>query len=247
LEGYRGMPGVDLRELEFTLVKFAYLLMHFPEIVEVDINPYVADHKGGLALDARVVLEKPTEVSSPKPYQHLSISPYPARYIRHATLKDGAEVLLRPIRPEDEPLMARMLDFISTSSLYYRFFGYVPKLTHEWMSRFTAIDYDREIAIVGEVENDKGEKEMIGVARIVEDAWGESAEFAILISDPWQSRGLGNILIDYILDIARERGIGKIVASVLPANTAMIHMFEKRGFRFDKSNLDVYEVALPLP
>jgi acetyltransferase len=246
LKGYRNMPGVNLEELEFTLVKFAYLVMDFPEIKEIDINPFVADEKGGIVLDAHIVLERVEEEKKARPYQHLSIRPYPGRYIREVTLKDGTKVTLRPIRPEDEPLMEKMLDYISTSSLYYRFFGYVPKVTHEWMSRFTHIDYDREIAIVAIIENEHGEEEMAGVVRIIEDAWGESAEYAILVADKWQGKGLGNILMDYIMQIARERRIGKIVASVLPTNAGMIHMFEKRGFKFDKSGLEIYEVELDL-
>jgi len=247
LEGFRNMPGVNMEELEFTLVKFSYLVMDFPEIKEIDINPFVADEAGGIVLDSHIVLEKPAVVDKMKPYQHLSVSPYPARYIRRAELQDGTKILLRPITPEDEPLLANMLDYISTSSLYYRFFGFVPKVTHEWMSRFTHIDYDREIAIVAIANyEDEDKKEMIGVVRIIEDAWGESAEYAILIADRWQRKGLGNMLTDYIIEIARQRHIGRLVASVLPSNTGMIHMFEERGFRFDKSDLEIYEVELEL-
>lgn len=246
LKGYRNMEGVNLEELEFTLVKFAYLVMDFPEIKEIDINPFVADEKGGIVLDAHIVLEHVEVEKRARPYQHLSIRPYPGRYTKKVTLNDGTKATLRPIRPEDEPLMEKMLDYISTSSLYYRFFGFVPKVTHEWMSRFTHIDYDREIAIVAMIENEEGEEEMTAVVRIIEDAWGESAEYAILVADKWQGKGLGNILMDYILQIARERHIGKVVASVLPTNAGMIHMFEKRGFKFDKSGLEIYEVELEL-
>ena len=245
LKGFRNMPGVNLEELEFILVKFAYLVMDFPEIKEIDINPFVADEKGGIVLDSHIVLEPVRRDDRFKPYQHLSISPYPARYIRRLALNDGTKIMLRPIKPEDEPLLENMLDYISTSSLYYRFFGFVPKVTHEWMSRFTHIDYDREIAIIATIKREDSE-EMIGVVRIIEDAWNESAEYAILIADKWQGKGLGNLMTDYILDIARQRHIGKIVASVLPTNAGMIHMFEKRGFKFDKSGLDIYEVELDL-
>ncbi len=246
LEGYRNMPGVNLEELAFTLVKFAYLVMDFPEISEIDINPFVADEKSGIVLDSHIVLDPSEKDSKAKQYHHLSIRPYPARYERNITLSDGTPVFLRPIRPEDEPLEADMLDYISNSSLYYRFFGYVPKVTHQWLSRFTQIDYDREMAIIAEIENKQGKKQMIAVVRIIEDAWGESAEFAILVSDQWQRKGLGSAMMDFIIEIAVIRRIQHLDASVLPANTGMIHMFEERGFKFDKSEVDIYQVSLDL-
>lgn len=152
---------------------------------------------------------------------------------------------LRPIRPEDEPAMEEMLSGVSSDSLYMRFFGYIPKMSHEWMARFTHIDYDREIAIVAEAEI-AGKRRFAGVVRLIEDAWRETAEYSILIADFFHGRGLGNVLTDYIFDIARERKIKKIVASVLSNNKPMIHMFERRGFRFDRSALDIYDVELDL-
>ncbi|MBK8654205.1 MAG: GNAT family N-acetyltransferase [Haliscomenobacter sp.] len=246
LRGYRGLPGVNLKELDFLLCKFAYLLMDIPEIREIDINPFLADHLGGLVVDARIVLDPVAGVSG-KPYQHLVISPYPGRkYSRSVTLKDGATVHLRPIRPEDEPAMEEMLQNVSNDSLYMRFFGFIPKMSHAWMVRFTHIDYDRELAIVAEVDAPKGGRQFVGVVRLIEDAWRENAEYSILVADHFHGRGLGNMLTDYIFDIARERGIRKIVASVLPNNTPMIHMFERRGFRFDRSAMDIYDVELEL-
>jgi acetyltransferase len=126
-----------------------------------------------------------------------------------------------------------------------RFFGFIPKITHAWMIRFTHIDYDREMAIVAEINQGAG-REMVGVVRIIEDAWRENAEYSILLADYFQGQGLGSMLTDYILEIAKERRIKKIVASVLPANSAMIHLFEKRGFAFDKAEMDMYEVSLNL-
>jgi len=246
LKGYRGLKGVDLDELAFLLIKFSYLLMDFPQIQEVDINPYVVDHKGGLALDAHMVLDPSITRPPRRRYQHLVISPYPGHlYSRRVRVKGDKEVLLRPIRPEDEPGMQHMLQDVSNDSLYMRFFGYIPKITHAWMTRFTHIDYDREIAIVAETTH-LPKPELMGVVRIIEDAWGETAEYSILVSDKWQGLGLGSILTDYILDIARERGIRKVVASVLPGNNAMVHMFDSRGFTIDRSDMEVYDVELTL-
>lgn len=247
LRGYRGLPGVNLKDLDFLLCKFAYLVMDFPEIAEIDINPFMADHLGGLVVDARIILDTTASDNQDASYRHLVISPYPGRrYSRTVSLRDGSEVFLRPIRPEDEPAMEEMLQNVSNDSLYMRFFGFIPKMSHEWMVRFTHIDYDREIAIVAEVPGENGKKRFAGVVRLIEDAWRETAEYSILIADFAQGKGLGNLLTDYIFDIARGRNIRKMVAAVLPNNKPMIHMFERRGFRFDRSALDIYDVEIEL-
>jgi acetyltransferase len=245
LEGYRGIPGVDLDELAFQLVKFSYILTDYPEVREIDINPYLVDENGGVVVDARVLLDDYQPRRKGHPYQHLVISPYPEKYIKHIFLNDGREVLLRPIRPEDEPMELEMLETISDQSLYYRFFGYVPKVTHDFLIRMTHIDYDREMALVAEI-NDEGKKRMIGVARIIADAWSESAEFAILVADPWQNKGLGNQMMDYMLEIARDKGISKIFASVLSINSHMVKMFKQRGFELRSEDEGSYHVSLDL-
>jgi acetyltransferase len=141
--------------------------------------------------------------------------------------------------------MFRFLEEVSSESMYMRFFGFVPRFTHNLMTRFVNIDYDREMAIVAEVE-EKGLKKIIGVVRIIEDAWRETAEYSILISDQWHGQGLGNTLTDYILEIARKREISKIVATVLASNKAMIHIFQRRGFEFERVDLESFEVELEL-
>jgi acetyltransferase len=245
LKGFRGLPGANLRELDFFLCKFAYLVMDIPEIKEIEINPLMADLQGVVVVDSLVVLDA-TQPTPGHPFSHLVISPYPGhKYSKKVVTKKGIEVLFRPIRPEDEPLLGRMLEKVSNDSLYMRFFGFIPKITHAWMIRFTHIDYDREMAIVAEINQGAG-REMVGVVRIIEDAWRENAEYSILLADYFQGQGLGSMLTDYILEIAKERRIKKIVASVLPANSAMIHLFEKRGFAFDKAEMDMYEVSLNL-
>ncbi|MCB9293007.1 MAG: bifunctional acetate--CoA ligase family protein/GNAT family N-acetyltransferase [Lewinellaceae bacterium] len=245
LKGYRGMPGVNLEELELILCKFAYLVMDFPEIREIDINPFVMlEDGGGMALDAHIVLEKEKPVIR-KPYSHLVISPYPEKYSKAVLLRSGQVASLRPIRPEDEPLEAQMLENISQQSLYFRFFGYVPQVTHDFLTRFTHIDYDREMAIIAEVE-EAGVKKMAAVVRIISDAWGEAAEYAILVADPWQQQGLGGQMTDYIIDIAREMGIKKLYASVLAANKGMLTLFEKKGFVIEREDFDTFHAELML-
>lgn len=241
LKGFRGMPGIKLDELYYLLIKFAYLVMDFPEIREIDINPFVVDEKGGIALDARVMLAS----ADAEKKRNLVISPYPEKWVKTVKLKKGEEAVFRPIKPEDEPAMFRFLEGVSSESMYMRFFGFVPRFTHNLMTRFVNIDYDREMAIVAEVEQ-KGLKKIIGVVRIIEDAWRETAEYSILISDHWHGQGLGNSLTDYILEIAHKREIKKVVATVLSSNKAMIHIFQRRGFEFDRVDLDSFEVELEL-
>ncbi len=245
LKGYRGMPGVDLEELAFMLCKFAYLVMDFPEIAEIDINPFVADEHGGIVLDSHIVLDHYHPRRQDQPYEHLVISPYPEKYITTTTLRNGQEIVMRPIRPEDEPMEAELFDNLSDQSLYFRFFGFVPKVTHEFLTRFTQIDYDREMAIIAVME-ENGKKKMMGVVRIIADAWREEAEYAIVVADPYQGLDLGNILTDYALEIARDRGIKRIYASVLAANKKMIHMFKDRGFEIYREDFETFRAELDL-
>src|SRR3989339_303920 len=229
LKGYRGMPGVDIAAIQFLLYKFAYLVADFPEIKELDINPFAIDEHGGIVLDAKVILDKDVINKKIKPYSHLVISPYPKEYMTRFKMKDGRKVVLRPIRPEDEPMEAEMFRHFSDETERHRFFHRIGDITHDLLQRYTQVDYDREIAIIAEFTENK-EKKMLGVVRLIADPYGETAEFAIVVADPWQKQGLGNKFTDYILGIARERGIKKVYANFLKDNPPMIRIFEKRGF-----------------
>jgi acetyltransferase len=230
LKGYRGMEGVDIETIQFLLYKFAYLLSDFPEIKSIEINPFGVDAVGGTALDAKVVLDKDIAGKRIEPYSHMVISPYPSEYVTTFMMNDGREAILRPIRPEDEPMEEEMFRNFSEQTQRFRFFQLIKDITHELLIRYTQIDYYREIAIIAEV-NEKNEKKMAGVVRLIADPYNETAEFAIVVTDPWQFRGLGNKLTDYILEIARERKIKKVYASVLDENVVMLHMLRKRGFK----------------
>ncbi|MBN2101838.1 MAG: bifunctional acetate--CoA ligase family protein/GNAT family N-acetyltransferase [Candidatus Aenigmarchaeota archaeon] len=230
LKGYRGMKGVDIPSIQFLLYKFAYLLSDFPEIEDIDINPFGVDENGGIVLDAKVILDKKTMGRTVKPYSHMVISPYPKEYVTPFTMKNGKEVLLRPIRPEDEPMEAEMFTKFSEETQRFRFFTLIKDITHELLVRYTQIDYDREIAIIAEAE-ERNKKKMAGVVRLIADPYNETGEFAIVVADPWQNQGLGNKFTDYILEIAKLRGINKVYADFLRDNNVMRHMFEKRGFR----------------
>jgi acetyltransferase len=180
LKGYRGMEGVDINSIQFLLYKFAYLIMDFPEIKEIDINPFVVDKEGGVVLDAKVILDEEVIAKPVKPYSHLVISPYPEEYNYTKTLSNGKEVNIRPIKPEDEPLEKEFFNNLSRQTQYYRFFGFIKDVNHDMLVRYTQIDYDREMALIATLE-ENGENKMIGVVRLVGDANNEKAEFAIVM------------------------------------------------------------------
>ena len=193
-------------------------------------------------VDATIAID-PNPVVSPRPYPQLVISPYPDRYERRLELRDGQAVLLRPIRPEDEPLAEDMLNRQSRETLYFRFFGQVPKINHQFMTRFTQIDYDREMAIVAfQLDAEGGEQEIMGIVRLIADPWREGGEYAILVSDFHKGKGLGLLLTTYIEEIGREMGLQYIHASVLATNQPMIGLFKKCGFSLEREDFETYHV-----
>jgi acetyltransferase len=231
LKGFRGTPSVDLDDLAFQLQKFAYIMMDFPEVSGIDVNPYLVDETGGVIVDARILLEDYRPRPKGNPYQHLVISPYPEKYVKLIHIQDYRPVLLRPIRPEDEPMEAAMFAGLSDQSVCLRFLGYRPRVTHDFLSRLTHIDYDREMAIIAEIQDvDSGQKEMAGVVRIIADCWGDKAEFAIIVADKFQGQSLGSRMVDYSLEVARDKGIRIVHAFTLRDNTCMIQMLKNRGF-----------------
>jgi acetyltransferase len=214
--------------LNAVLCRFAYLVMDFPDLRELTIDPFIVHNGGGCAAVAVATLEQKPVVQR-EPFEHLSIQPYPTQWMKRVTLRNGQEALLRPIRPEDEPMEADLVHRTSRESLYFRFFGYLPGIDHRMLARFTHIDYDREMAIVAQVE-EAGQPKIAGVVRIAGDGWRDTAEYAILVADAWHKQGLGGILTDYILEIARAQGYKKINASFLKVNGAMRRLFERKGF-----------------
>jgi acetyltransferase len=230
--------------IQFLLYKFAYLVTDFPEIREMDLNPFVVDEHGGVVLDAKIVLDEEMAGKAARPFSHMVIRPYPTEYEKPVQLKNGSPVLLRPIRPEDEPMEAELLNSLSAEAKRFRFFAPVKEATHEMLIPYTQIDYDREIAIIAEVAGDSG-KQMAGVVRLIADAYNETAEYAIVVGASWEGQGLGTTMTRYILEIARLRGIKKILAYVLEDNAAMLHLFRKFGFSARKEE-DCFRVELPL-
>jgi acetyltransferase len=229
LAGYRGRPGVDLNALLEVLMRFSYLIADYPEISEIEINPLLAGMDGAVALDARAVVDESLVGRPPPPFSHLAIRPYPEELERQATTTGGLHVTMRPIRPEDEPLWHEMLDACSPESIHMRFRSMV-KHTHEMATRYCFIDYDRELAIVVELEAEDGTRKLLGVGRLVADPVHQSAEYAVLVADPWQGRGLSDLLTDYCLQIAQSWGIPMVRAETTPENARMIAVLKRHGF-----------------
>lgn len=230
LRGYRNQPPANLLLLEEILIRISQLVTDFPEITELDINPMITDRDRAIAMDARIVVE-PSRIPSP---MHLAISPYPAQYESHTVTKGGVAVLVRPIKPEDAPLLVGLFNTMSPTSIYYRFFRPLRTLSHDMLARFTQIDYDRDIVMVA-IQRDGEEEKMLGVVRLLSDPDVTKAEFAVAVGDPWHGKGVGAVLLERCIDIAKERGIRTIWGIVLAQNTTMLALGRKLGFAVTRS------------
>jgi acetyltransferase len=231
LRGYRGRPGVNIDRLIEILMRFSYLVADYPEIREIDVNPLLVTPTDAIALDARVIVDRDVMVHGARPYSHLAIRPYPEEFVTQRTLKDGTVVTLRPIKPEDEPMWHDLLANCSTQSIWFRFRYLFKQTTHEMATRYCFIDYDREIGIVAEIE-EEGQNKLIGVGRLVADMNHEEAEYAVIVVDRWHGRGLGGLLTDYCLEVARRWGVKRVVAETTKDNARMLATFRNRGFEF---------------
>jgi len=229
LQGFRGKAAADFEGLEEILVNFSNLIVDFPEIAEIDINPLAISNGKASALDARIIIDKNYDATCRSTYPHLIISPYPTRYTTPWQLSDGTEVLLRAIRPEDEPAEHEMLSSLSKESLRTRFFSTIKDISHEWLILFCNIDYDRHMAIVAEME-ENGKKSMIGVARLIMNQDLTSGEVAVLVQDRFQGKRLGTKFVEMLIEIAKERGLEDIRADVLTENESMLKVFRRLGF-----------------
>ena len=232
LQGIRGREPVDLALLEQIMVQFSELIIEQRQIKEIDINPLLASADHLIAVDARIVLHGP-EVAS-KELPRSAIHPYPAQYIEPFTLRNGTEVNIRPIRPEDEPMMVGFHEGLSDHSVYLRFFRSLnlsQRVAHERLIRLCFIDYDREMALVATRFNPETEKrEIIGVGRLSRDPNIPESEFALLVADKYQRGGLGTELLRRLIRVGREQGLETITAYLLPNNNGMRAVSLKLGF-----------------
>ena len=245
LEGYRNVPPANIKLTEEVMVRFSQMLVDFPQLKEVDINPLFINEKEAFALDARVVIDKEQVFEKLKPHEHLVISPYPKKYETLWKLRDGRTVLLRPIRPEDEPLWLEMFKNFSEESIRYRFFHIIKDTPHEMRIRYCNIDYDREIAIVPELtENEK--RKILGVVRVPILPDQKTGEVAVIVADPWQGLGLGSKMMDYMIEICKDKGLETIYGVMLPDNYRAIELFKKMGFTIKYLGDDTVKATLNL-
>jgi acetyltransferase len=231
LQGVRGRKPVDLAALEQLMVRFSQLVVEQRYIKEIDINPLKVSDERFLALDARVVLHGP-EVT-PEQLPRLAIRPYPTKYVGPLTLKNGETVTVRPIRPEDEPLIAKFHEGLSDRSVYLRYFHSLKlsqRVAHERLTRICFIDYDNEMALVAERRDlETGAPEIVGVARLHQLHGSNDGEFAILIVDQYQGKGLGTELMRRLIEIGRAEKLTSIHADILAENIDMQRMCRNLG------------------
>ncbi len=232
LKGVRGRLGVDLNELEQLLVRFSQLVAEQPLIAELDINPLLASPERLIALDARVVLHDPAlEVADAPP---LAIRPYPREYVSAWTCPDGEELTIRPIRPEDEPLMVEFHRSLSEETVFQRYLrrlGFDERTTHERLIRICFADYGREMALVAECEHPDPERpRIVGVGRLSRTFGTDDAQFAVLVTDQRQGKGVGTELLRRLVDVARAEGVVTLGADMRADNLGMQRTAEKVGF-----------------
>jgi acetyltransferase len=248
LKGIRGHRAVDLAALEGILVRFSQLVVEQRGIKEIEINPLLAGPEQILALDARVVVFGPElgEDHLPK----LAIRPYPTRYVSPWTLHDDRSVTIRPIRPEDEPLMVEFHQALSDQSVYFRYFQALKlsqRVAHERLTRICFIDYDRQMTLVADSRNPAtGAHEILGVGRLGQEPGTGAAEFALLVRDGFQGQGLGTELLGKLIAVGRDERVERVVASILPQNRAMQRICTKLGFRLSFDGDDVVHAELDL-
>lgn len=242
LKGYRNKPPARLDLLEESLIRLSQLVSDFPEIAALDINPMIIETERILAVDARVVIE-PSEVSSP---HHLVISPYPNQYELTATTAGGIRLFMRPIRPEDAPLLVQLFESLSQETIYSRFFTPLKSLSHEMLVVFTQIDYDKDMALVA-MDAAETEGRILGVARLVRRPGGVEAEFAVVVRDAWQGKGIGAALMRHLLFIGEKQGMRTIWGTILPQNTQMLKLAKKLGFAIHRDpGEEAYDVRMTL-
>jgi acetyltransferase len=233
LLGVRGRKPVNLAALENLLVRFSQLVLERRWIAEIDINPLLASPERILALDARIVLHGPnvTLDQLPKP----AIRPYPSQYVSSWTMQNGTQVSIRPIRPEDEPLIVKFHETLSDRSVYLRYFSSLSlsrRVAHERLLRICFGDYDREMVLVAEnTDPATGERRIMGVGRMNKLHSRNEAEVAALVSDQYQRLGLGHELLRRVVQVARDEKIALVSAEMLPDNVAMRAVFKRLGFQ----------------
>lgn len=239
LGNFRNLPAINMHALIQVLLRVSEIACELPRIQELDINPVVADDKGVIALDARIVIN--THMTQLKPYDHMAIHPYPAHLQTRWQLADGTDISIRPIRPEDAEIEQAFVRDLSPKAKYFRFMQALRELTPEMLIRFTQIDYDREMAFIAVLEQDGKELE-VGVARYATNPDGESCEFALVVDDEWQHKGIGSRLMTILMTTAKARGFKAMEGEILADNRQMLNLVDHLGFSTSVSAEDAHIV-----
>ncbi len=244
LAGYRNRPPADMDAIIHVLMQVSQMVAEIPELVELDINPLLADSAGAIVLDARVRVAVADKSASSM--DRLAIRPYPHE-LEERIDWGGAPLLLRPIRPEDGPAHVAFFAALNADDVRYRMFVRVRELTPSQLARFTQIDYDREMAFIATRPGADGDPETIGVVRVVADPDNIEAEFAVTVRSDLKGHGLGQLLMEKVIDYCRRRGTRAIVGEALPQNTRVLRLVRKLGFSVTESPAaDTMQLRLPL-
>ncbi len=241
LKGVRGRKPVDLHALEELVVRFSYLVSEHGWIREIDINPLIVSPDGMLALDARVILHDPA--TKPEAFPRLAIRPYPSNYVTAVTLENGTPVTIRPILPEDEPLLVAFHGTLSETTVRQRYLENLPletRIAHQRLTRICFSDYNREITLVANHRRDDGTHEIIGVGRLNKMHGLDEATFAVVVSDAWQGKGLGTELLKLLLQAGRDEKVKRLSGAMLADNDRMRRICASAGFQlsFDEQTQD---------
>jgi acetyltransferase len=243
LNAHHEHPAADIDRLALTLTQVSQLIVDHPEIVELDINPIFADHRGVVAVDGHIRLST-AGVGAPF---RLAIRPYPKELEERTTLRDGRQVMFRPIRPEDEPAHYELMARLTPEDIRFRFFRHIDHLPHSEMARLTQIDYEREMAFIATLTGESGVPETLGVVRAVCHADNAAAEFSIVIRSDMKGQGLGSNLLRKMVAYCRERGTGRMFGEVLAENRQMLQMARAFGFEVKRTEENgVMSINLPL-
>jgi acetyltransferase len=245
LRAYRDVPAAKQDAVAMVLVRLTQMAADIPEIRELDINPLLADENGVVAVDARVAVGQVARKFAGSGPANFAVKPYPSQWQRHLEVKGDWRVFVRPIRPEDEPLIHEFLRKVTSQDLRLRFFAPMKQFTHEFIARLTQLDYARAMAFVA---FDEASNEMIGVVRIHSDSIYENGEYAILLRSDLKGRGLGWTLMQLIIEYAKSEGLKQITGEVLQENSAMLKMCRELGFtvKSDASDYSLCEVTMKL-
>jgi len=232
------------RVLEEVLVKFSRMIMDFPEIKEVDINPLILSKEAAVAVDARIIIDE-NQLTLGKPIQeNLAIAPYPSEYVADCKLMNGTSVLLRPIMPEDEIRFNDFLKSLSEETMRFRFFEIFKEMSHETLTKYCNLDYDREVALIAEFHGQI--RQIVGAVRLIVEPYGRKGEFAIMVGDQWQGVGLGSKFMDSLITMAKDKKLEQIHGYVLADNFRMLTLCYRKGFQSTLIDEDTVEVTLYL-